>query len=50
VLLVFGDGTLGRRIIANDEIVFNYISTLGQLGVYAIDPSDISLNIDAEIK
>jgi len=49
VLLIFGDGTLGRRILANDEVVFNYISTLGALGVYVVDPLDIDLNINADV-
>jgi hypothetical protein len=50
VLLIFGDGTLGRRIIANDEVVLNYVSTLGKLGVFEVDPNDIDLNINAEVQ
>lgn len=50
ILLVFGDGTLGRRIIVNDELIFNYVSTLGKLGVFEVNPADIDLNIDAEVQ
>ena len=50
ILLIFGDGVLGRRLIANDEVVLNYISTLGKLGVYEVDLNDLDLNIDAEVQ
>lgn len=50
VLLIFGDDTLGRRVIVNDEVVLNYVSTEGKLGVYEVDPTDIALDLDAEVQ
>lgn len=49
IQFLFGDGQIGRLLKAGDVVNVRYLSTTGSIPVRSIDPSDISLNIDAEV-
>lgn len=46
VLLVFGDGIIGRQLNTNDVVQFNYVTSEGQSSVTSLLPSQLSSNND----
>lgn len=49
LLLLFGDGTLGPRILSGQEVLLDYVTTDGALGVHTIANSEVDPIFDGTI-
>jgi len=51
IVLLFGDGVVGKKVFINDIITFNYVTTQGQLeNLLRIEPQEITSQIDSTIQ